>query len=710
MSSSSSLTNSTSYSHPFKAAFSQEDLVNKMDALIFTLTQNGDLTFGSMGDDVQSTILELDQLMVREVKSKVQVHRPRLALNTVVKQKHHAPEEVTLSEYQRELLDNRFDAFLTKVSSLPNDKQVMWWSIMFRYVFYLRNLHGEGKRERLLFYYLFNKVHSIFPKTAEALVSLIPSYGYFGDLDKLLTIYSSKDDGRGVRDACVACYKEHLDADCLQVFGKEVGKVNFEEADAMNSKLKAMSKPELDAFVKGKRFSMASKWFKREGKKDADHMELFVGAFFFPNGGFEELKVTAPGTYHKRLNFSLMRLRKIITALTQCLAVGEQLMCARVGDSTDISRDWSDLEPSKFPATFATKYRKALLNETITPTLAYSVGQDGNRTTRSDRIECRKNVLKAILEGKLKGANQDLARLIEIVKGHCQNHAVSPALTSGERSLIAQQWRDMVAEVKKMVEEVVSAHSGDEDFIDPRNVIPVVDTSGSMTSANVQDKAIGLGLLATAISSIPGCMISFSDHPQVFNIDLEADIFDQYVSVINGPTGLNTNVDATYRLLLDIMVKNKMKKVDFALMFLTDGQFDSGLVLFEEDLKNSRLYYSGTDTKNKFEQVFLGRMEKAFNAKGFMLPRTIFWNLNGFGNGFCAASNTKGVQMLSGFSQTLMKQVFSGDFTVTVDLATGAKRVDVNPWSSFVKSVTSETFTPVMHKVLATQEGVFKTL
>jgi hypothetical protein len=103
-------------------------------------------------------------------------------------------------------------------------------------------------------------------------------------------------------------------------------------------------------------------------------------------------------------------------------------------------------------------------------------------------------------------------------------------------------------------------------------------------------------------------------------------------------------------------------------------------------------------------------MEKAFQEKGYTLPRTIFWNLNGTTGNYMAAEDTKGVQMVSGFSQTLMKQVFTGDFVLTTDEATGAVRVKVDPWTSFLKVLTSDTFTPILHKVLATKEGVFGTL
>ena len=101
-------------------------------------------------------------------------------------------------------------------------------------------------------------------------------------------------------------------------------------------------------------------------------------------------------------------------------------------------------------------------------------------------------------------------------------------------------------------------------------------------------------------------------------------------------------------------------------------------------------------------------MEKAFQEKGYNLPRTVFWNLNGRG-AYNATATTKGVQMVNGYSQTLMLSVFIGEYKMTVD-EQGNKRVDVDPWTSFVKSVTNETFNPVLQVLKTVKEGCFASL
>jgi hypothetical protein len=693
------------------SGFAEEAAIHAVEDLIGALTDNGDLTFGACGTDTPSSaLLELDQKMVRPVSKFVPPPASRR------KDGHYAPdpEMGKVPEHLKSILDSRFQAFVDRTASLPFAEQGKWWSLTFRYLFYLRNLRGEGKRERMLFYYLFEKVHAHFPKTVAALVGLVPDYGYFGDLDHLVTLFHAKGvAGAEVVNAAISVYLQHLDADALQVFGKPLKEVTLDEAKAFNAKLKAMTATELATQVKGKRLSLASKWFKREGKKESDHRALVLARLY------PETEVKDVALRKKRITYANMRFRNIISTLTQLLQVGEQLMCSE-GKEGQIARNWADINPDHAPAVFVTKYRKALLNEASDKVLDQASVDTGNRSTRADRIECRKHVLTSILTGKLKGANQDLARLSEIIMGHLtashsglQHATISPSLSSAERSLINQQWEDMVKAVRELIEEVAKEHADDPEYLDPRNVIPVVDTSGSMTSAKVQDKAIGLGILATTLSNLPGCLISFSDKPKLFHLDTSGDIFSKFLTICNGPTGLNTNIDATYRVLLDLMVSKKVTKTDFALLILTDGQFDSQLVHFTEDRDGSGYGYgyscrSSADMLRKFETVFLGRMEKAFQEKGYTLPRTIFWNLNGQTPGFPAAEATKGVQMVSGFSQTLMKQVFTGEYKLVIDETTGTARVSVDPWTAFLKAITSETFQPVLRVVLSVKEGVMK--
>jgi len=653
------------------SAFEKESAVHAVDSLINALTNNGDLTFGALGEGTSSAaLMELDHAMIRP---KQHHYTPK-----VTKSGHFPsnPDQFVIPVNLLFTLNECFETFVTRTNSKSLEEQATYWSLMLRYCFYLRNLRGEGKKERLLFYYLFAKVNAVFPKTTEALVPLVVDYGYFGDLDQLLLTFKAKGvSGQGVVTAALTTYAKHLNADCLQVFGKELNAVTKEEAVALNDKLKAMKTEEIQEFVKGKKLSLAAKHIPREGKKDQTIRLLLIEHAF-------------SAADRKNANFMKMRFRYIISALTQCLGVGEQMMCTS-GESGSIKRDWASISMDRAPAGFLAQHRLALLNEKKGTPLTQAELDTGNRSTDADRIQCRKNLMKTILEGKLKGLQLDLSKLAREISKHV-NSGLS-TLSSAERSMLSAQWKDMTTKIKTAVDAAVTATPS---AIDPRNVIPVIDLSGSMQSARVDVEAVALGLMGASISKLPGCLITFSEKPTVLHIDQTKDVFDQYKQAISTEVGYSTNIDAMYRKLLELMVTNKVESVDFALMILTDGHFNSGLVTIPD----------GKDL-SKFETVFLGRMEKAFKEHGYNLPRTIFWNLNAEG-AFSATETTKGVQMINGYSQTLLMSVFCGDYKLTTD-EQGNTRVDVDPWTSFVKSVTNERFNPVLQVCLATKEGCF---
>jgi hypothetical protein len=412
-----------------------------------------------------------------------------------------------------------------------------------------------------------------------------------------------------------------------------------------------------------------------------------------------------------------MVFRHVISALSQCLLVGETMMCEEDPDH----RTWASIPLAVAPAKFTTKYRKALANEQLKEVPDEHQLETGNRfVDRADRVQCRKNLLKTLVEGKLKGAAQDIDRLSKIVFEHLTSSyrygvpcckTLSKTLSPTERLVIATQWNDLVSKIKEEVNQTIEAarveaiESGDI-WLDPRNVIPVVDTSGSMEDAKVQDKAIGLGILASHLSTMSGCLISFSERPEVSHLDMsgKADVFDHFLAIMNGPTGLSTNIDATYRVLLDLMVKSGVKATDFAMLFLTDGQFDSQVALDEDGSSGSYGYYRREPASDRFQRTFLNRIEAAFKAKGYNLPRTVFWNLYCSSPGFPATSISRGVQLVSGYSQSLMLQVFTGDYKYELQ-EDGTAKVSVNPWESFLKALLHQGYDQVSQVVALVGEG-----
>ncbi len=679
------------------SAFAQMALASAQSNLADGVTWNGDVNFALMGSDFKAKFLELDQKMVTPQDS---LKKAELDAATVA------------------LLDSYVNQFVVSTKTMNDIDRSKTWGLMFRYLFYVRSVRAAGKKSRLLFYYLFSRLYSQFPRTCCAMLSLVPEFGYFGDLDVIISDMGHNPD---VKDAALEVYKNHLDADCKLLWGKSLVELRDPEmakkVAETNTQLKTLSVDEVRAFVGARRFSLAAKWFPREGKSGSDFRKDFLIKVFYPFGGIKELERISPDEAKTRLGYLQMLLRRVLSTLNQCLLVGENMMC----ETNEDSRTWGDIPVAVAPAKFVTKYRKALANEKLKESVPEYMVETGNRFPHNDdRVVARQNLLKALIDGKLKGAAQDIDRLSKIVFSHLTNGSyghgnrktISSKLSATERQVIATQWSDLVTKVKKEIIEAIEAFKEEAEesgspFLDPRNVIPVVDTSGSMESARVQDSAVGLGILATSLSSMPGCLISFSEKPEVFHLDMsgKSDVFDHFLAIMNGPTGLSTNVDATYRLLLQMMVNSGCKATDFALLFLSDGQFDAQCYCEPSASDTSSRYlYSRTSSAANFQKTFIARLEKAFADKGYNLPRTIFWNLNAHAPGFSATADMKGLQMVSGYSQTLMIQVFTGDYKYEVQ-ADGSFKVSVDPWETFLKALLNPAYDQVVQVAAMVGEG-----
>ena len=672
-------------------AFNVQAKAEEQESLTTGRTWNGDINYSSLGDNFESALLAFDQKMVLPEECR---------------------KERKLDDETKSMFNEYFDTITNCVTSLPDSQRAYAYGLVFRYLFYVRSVRVAGKKSRLLFYYLFERLHTIFPQTCVALIKLLPDFGYFGDLDILIEMMSAYPD---VVAAAETTYVKYIDLDCQLIFGKSLAQVSKDEAQELNTRLKTLSVEEIRQFVNGRRLSLASKWFKREGKHNSSHRENILIDVYFPNGGIRDLQnsqdMHARQLAKKRINYCQMVFRYVISALSQVVLVGEQMMC----ETNEAHRTWKDIDHKAMPAKFVTKYRKALANEKLKEGVTEEFNETGNRHPLNiDRVECRKNLIASLLKGKLNGAMQDIDRLSKIVYDNLKNSyadtqrmKLSPSLSSTERLIIATQWNDMVAKLKVEINDIIDkdrkeAEEAMLDFIDPRNVVPVIDTSGSMHSAGVQDKAIGLGILASYLSTMSGCLISYSERPQVFHLNLNEtkDVFDHFLTIMNGPTGLSTNIDSTYDCMLRLMESAGIIKTDFAMLFLTDGQFDEQ-VIFDKTSDYEPVYIRPSE---RFGQTAVKRLEANFADAGYNMPRTIFWNFNSQSPGFPASSITRGVQLVSGYSQTLMIQVFTGDYEYEVQ-EDGTLKVNVDPWTTFYKAITNPGYDPVIAVVAETGEG-----
>lgn len=558
-----------------------------------------------------------------------------------------------------ESFDAMFDELVYSVACLSDSQCANAYNLMFRYLFYIRSIRTAGKKTQLIFYYLFEKLYGIFPKTCVSLLSLVPEFGYFGDLNYLIEKMGKYPD---IVMECCDVYRKHLNADCELLWGKPLPEITLKEASEMSQRLNPLSREQLGKFIDNKQFSLAAKWFIRK-----DNRKNFVISVYSLRDSISVLESSDNPEERKIALGKIMcanaTVDNILSTITLCLR----------GKDTNY-RTLSDIQFASPPVGFNTKYASALVKENLKQIPDETRVDTGNRFVhKPDRVMCRQPFIRAILDNK--SPTQNIERLSHIVYSNLcddsEGHKIiTKTLSDIQRKVIASQWNDTIGQINL------------------RNLIPVIDTSGSMVSERVQHIAIGLGVMASQRSTLPGCLISFSERPEVFHLNMKGDVFDHFLTIANGPMGFNTNIDATYRALLDTMVDKKVQETEVTMLFLTDGEYDEQITE---------------------PTTFMDRLEKAYTEKQCCIPRTIFWNLNDQSRGFPATSISKGVQLVSGYSQSLMLSVFTGNNEYNVQMD-GSTKIEVKPHDSFLNELNGARFDKVSLIVASTGEGCFKHL
>jgi len=174
-------------------------------------------------------------------------------------------------------------------------------------IFHMRAIRGKGKGEKKLFHHAFIMLYKKFPKTFCELVSVIPYYGSWQDLNIIATL-ALKNNYSDLLDTCVSCFSKQLIVD-----------YNNQNND----------------------ISFAGKWAPRENKKFDDISKLMIEKVW------QMYKVNGVKSKHK--NF-----RTIITHLTRKLNVPEVLMSAKL---------WSEIKIKHFASVSLQKNTKFLADE-----------------------------------------------------------------------------------------------------------------------------------------------------------------------------------------------------------------------------------------------------------------------------------------------------------------------------------------------------------
>lgn len=183
------------------------------------------------------------------------------------------------------------------------------------------------------------------------------------------------------------------------------------------------------------------------------------------------------------------------------------------------------------------------------------------------------------------------------------------------------------------------------------SVLPLVDTSGSMQSnaagkngsVSCRDVAVSLGLyLAERLNGpFKDHFLTFSKLPKMQQIQ-GSTLKERVNSLDRASWNYDTNIQAAFEALLTFAIAHKVpvEYMPNTIVIFSDMQFN-------ECITDGQSVSAFNMIKAKYAQT------------SYKCPNIVFWNLHAANNNTPVSINTSGVALVSGFSATLMKSLFS---------------------------------------------------
>ena len=201
------------------------------------------------------------------------------------------------------------------------------------------------------------------------------------------------------------------------------------------------------------------------------------------------------------------------------------------------------------------------------------------------------------------------------------------------------------------------------DYVEPgTNALVIADTSGSMYGRPMAT-SVGLAVYFAERNTGPyhNMFMSFSGTSRIQI--LKGETLAQKIRSINmNDWAGNTNLEAAFRQVLEIAVQNHVARKDMpkSLIVISDMEID----------------YCGDRNWTFYE-----KMSGQFRKHGYQIPNIIFWNVASRHDVFHADKKRTGVQLVSGQSTAVFRQVM--------------QCVGLNPVEAMEKIINSERYAAI---------------
>ena len=351
--------------------------------------------------------------------------------------------------------------------------------------------------------------------------------------------------------------------------------------------------------------SLLAKWLKSE------------------NTSSRESKALAQKT-RKYFGMNHKEYRKTLSILRERIRLLERLMSAQ---------RWDEIEFDKIPSRAGMIYKNAFARHDV------------------ERMKSEKEVqsYKDFAKSKDTKVNAKALYPYEVVSQayNLTRNSFSRSLDNTDRLMINKYWDNLEDYFKKA----------------SLNALCVVDTSASMwgnqASAPI-NVAISLGLYCAEKAKGPfaGHYVSFSSRPQLIKTE-GVDFCDKVERIYKTNLCENTDIEATFDMLLNTPIKNKCSQADLpkSLIIISDMEFDVA--------RGYRSYWNHYNVAPK--ETLMEGIRRKWQDFGYQMPNLIFWQVQARQDNI-PMKVEDGITMVSGFSPVLFEQIMQGKTAVSLML------------------------------------------
>ena len=211
-------------------------------------------------------------------------------------------------------------------------------------------------------------------------------------------------------------------------------------------------------------------------------------------------------------------------------------------------------------------------------------------------------------------------------------------------------WDSSLNPYDETLEQLWNAQESPKDYDD---ILVIRDGSGSMGAKLSGNSSVTALSVADSIAlycaqynkneSFKNRFITFSNRPQMVDISMCQTLRDKLRRLHRFDDYSNTDIEATFDLILDTAVKNHLPQDELpsSCLIISDMQFDQA-------------------TAHDDNTTVIESCRQKFESLGYTMPRLIFWNVSVYAhNTIPVQMHPSGVILVSGFSKSIVDMVVS---------------------------------------------------